>query len=168
MDEWVVPAVLGAMLLSGIVRRVPVYDTFLAGAKSGLQTAVSILPCLAAMLLAVALLTSSGALDALLSLLSAPLRALGVPEGALPVLLIRPFSGSATLAVLERTLQTLGPDSPAGRAASTMTGSSETIFYTASLYLAAAGVRRARHALPAALLAWLVGGLASAWACRLF
>ncbi len=167
MGDALIPLVLLAMLLCGVVRRVPMYDTFLEGAKSGLKTAVNILPCLAAILAAVALLTASGAMEALLSALSPVLTALGIPEGALPVLLMRPFSGSASLAVLEKTLTSYGPDSPEGRVASTMMGSSETIFYTASIYLAAAGVKRARHAVPAALLAWIAGGLASAWICRL-
>lgn len=166
MNDWVVPAILLLMLLCGLVRRVQVYDVFLEGARAGLRTAWDVLPCLTAMLAAVALLTASGAMEALLSGLAPALQRLGVPEGALPVLLIRPFSGSATMAMLENTLAIYGPDSPEGRTASVMMGSSETIFYTASLYLAAAGVRRARHAIPAALLAWLAGGLASAWLCR--
>ncbi|MDR0898262.1 MAG: spore maturation protein [Oscillospiraceae bacterium] len=166
MHDLLIPGLLLGMLVIGVVRRVPVYDTFLEGAKDGLQTALRILPCLAAMLAAVALLTASGAMEALLAALSPILRALGIPEGTLPLLLMRPFSGSASLAVLEQTLAAYGADSPVGRAASTMMGSSETIFYTASLYLGAAGVRRARHAIPAALLAWLAGGLAAAWACQ--
>ncbi len=167
MSDLLIPLILLAMLLSGVVRRVPVYDTFLEGARNGLKTAVTILPCLAAILAAVALLTASGAMEALMSALSPVLRVLGVPEGALPVFLMRPFSGSASLAMLEQVLAAYGPDSVEGRVASTMMGSSETIFYTASLYVAAAGVKRTRHAIPAALLAWLAGGLASAWICRI-
>ena len=165
MADFLIPAILLLMLLAGIVRRVPVYDAFLSGAKSGLQTAVDILPALCAMLFAVALLVASGAMETLLIFISPLMKRLGVPEGAVPVMLMRPFSGSATLALLERTLQTHGPDSQAGRVASTMMGSSETIFYTVSLYLGAAGIKRSRHAIPAALIAWLAGGLASAWLC---
>ncbi len=165
MADNLIPLILLVMLLTGLWRRVPVYDTFLEGARKGLSTAVTILPCLVAMLMAVALLGSSGAMEALFSLLRTPLRWLGIPEGTLPVLLMRPFSGSATLALLEKTLTSYGPDSPEGQIASTMMGSSETIFYTASIYLAAAGVKRARHAVPAALIAWIVGGLVSAWVC---
>lgn len=166
MSDLLIPGILLAMLLCGVIRRVPVYDAFLEGAKGGLKTAVNILPSLAAILAAVALLTASGAMEALLKALSPVLQALGIPEGSLSVLLMRPFSGSASLAVLEQTLQAYGPDSLEGRVASTMVGSSETLFYTCSLYLAAAGVKRSRHIVPAALLAWLAGGLASAWICR--
>lgn len=165
MADWLVPIILLLILLAGIVKRVPMYDAFLSGAKSGLQTALDILPALSAMLAAIALLTSSGAMEALMKGASPLMKLLGVPEGALPVMLMRPFSGSATLALLEKTLQTYGPDSQEGRIASTMMGSSETIFYTVTLYLGAAGIKRARHAIPAALIAWLVGGLASAWLC---
>ena len=168
MADWLAPAILLFMLLAGIVKRVPVYDTFLTGAKSGLQTAIDILPALCAMLAAIALLTASGAMEALLFAISPLMKRLGVPEGAVPVMLMRPFSGSATLALLEKTLTAYGPDSQTGRVASTMMGSSETIFYTVSLYLGAAGIKRARHAIPAALIAWLAGGLASAWLCRVW
>lgn len=162
MHDLVIPAVLLLMLLSGLLCRVPVYDTFLGGAKDGLKTAVTILPCLVAMLVAVSVLEASGAMAALLSALSPIFSALGLPEGAMPVMLMRPFSGSASLALLEKTMAAYGPDSPEGRIASVMMGSTETIFYTASLYLAAAGVKKARHAIPAALIAWLVGGIVSA------
>ena len=168
MSDWIVPALLLMMLLAGLVKRVPVYDTFLSGAKSGLQTALDILPALCAMLAATALLTASGAMEALLIAISPLMKRLGVPEGAIPVMLMRPFSGSATLALLEKTLSTYGPDSRTGRVASTMMGSSETIFYTVSLYLGAAGIKRSRHAIPAALIAWLAGGLASAWLCGIW
>jgi len=162
MHDLVVPAVLLLMLISGVFRRKPVYDAFLRGAKRGLDTAVTILPCLVAMLVAVAVLEASGAMGALLSALSPALRALGIPEGSLPVMLMRPFSGSASLALLEKTFVAYGPDSPDARAAAIMMGSSETIFYTASLYLAAANVKKARHAIPAALVAWFVGSVVSA------
>ena len=166
MDDLLIPCAFFFMLLCGVVKRVPVYDTFLEGAKSGLHTAVNILPCLAAILAAVALLVASGAMEWLLHVISPVLTALGMPEGSLPVWLMRPFSGSASLAMLEKTFEHYGPDSPEGLVASTMMGSSETIFYTCSLYLAAAGVKRPRHAVPAALLAWIAGGIMSAWVCR--
>lgn len=165
MYDIVIPAVLLLLLLSGVFRRVPVYDAFLKGAKDGLGTAVTILPCLVAMLVAVAVLEASGAMESLLSAVSPAMRALGIPEGALPVMLMRPFSGSASLAMLEKTMATYGADSVEGRVASVMMGSSETIFYTASLYLAVAGVKKARHAIPSALVAWLVGSAVSAWVC---
>lgn len=166
--DWIVPALLLLAVLAGVFRRVPVYDAFLRGAREGLKTAWQVLPCLAAVLLAVGLLTACGALDALCAGLARPLAALGLPAGALPVMLLRPVSGSAALGMLESVLQAYGPDSETGRIASAMVGSSETILYTCSVYLAAAGVKSARHALPAALLAWLAGALAAAYFCKIF
>lgn len=168
MSAYVTPAVLLTAILAGVFRRVPVYDAFLRGAREGLKTARSILPCLAAVLLAAGLLTGSGALGALERGCAKPLEALGIPAGALKVMLLRPVSGSAALGMLERTLTEYGPDSLTGRVASAMVGSSETILYTCSVYLGAAGVKRARHALPAALLGWLAGSLAAAYFCKIF
>lgn len=165
--DWVVPVLLLGALFAGLWRGVSVYDAFLSGARDGLRTAWQVLPCLAAVLLAVALLSASGALDALQGALGRPFSRLGIPEEALPVMLLRPVSGSATLAMLEKTLARCGADSDAGRVASVLAGSSETILYTCSLYLASVGIRRARYALPVALLAWLAGSLAAGWACRI-
>jgi spore maturation protein B len=162
----VVPGILLVILLIGLWRRVPVYEVFLEGAKKGLRAAAETLPCLVGMLAFIGLLIQSGALAALTDACAPLLKGLGIPAGALPVMLTRPFSGSATLAMLEGTLARFGPDSLEGRVASAMMGSSETIFYTLPLYLAAAKVKKARYAVPAALIAWLVGGIAAAAACR--
>ncbi|GHU78559.1 spore maturation protein B [Clostridia bacterium] len=168
MTDLVLPLFILGVIVYGLIRKVPVYDTFLEGAKRGLQSAVAVLPCLVGMLAFISLLVQSGALSAFAGWCSPALRMLGIPEGALPVLMIRPFSGSAALAMLEQTFARFGPDSLEGRSASVMVGSSETIFYTLPLYLAAAKVKRSRYAIPAALIAWLAGGIASAWACRIW
>lgn len=168
ISDAIVPTVLMLILGFGIWKRVPVYDVFLEGAKKGLRTALEVLPCLVAMLTFVALLVQSGALAAITRFCEPVLSRLGIPAGALPTLLIRPFSGSATLAMLEQTLAQYGVDSYEARTASAIMGSSETIFYTLPLYLAAAKVRKSRYAVPAALLAWLAGGVAAAWACRMW
>ncbi len=168
ISSYLVPALVAATVLFGLIRRVPVYDAFVRGAKRGLASARDILPFLVAMLPALALLSASGALGYLTRALSPLFAWVGIPEQTMPLMLLRPLSGSAALAMLERTLAAVGPDSYAGRAASAMMGSSETIFYTVALYLGAAGVRRSRHAIPAALAAWLMGSIAAAWACRLF
>ncbi|MDR2505007.1 MAG: spore maturation protein [Oscillospiraceae bacterium] len=168
MSDYVVPLMILGIIIFGLVRRVPVYDTFLEGAKTGLDTALAILPTLIAMLVFISMLVSSGALNALMRFMSPLLRLLGIPEGALAVMIVRPFSGSAALAMLEQTFRAYGVDSIESRAASAMMGSSETIFYTLPLYLAAAKVRKSRYAVPAALVAWLVGCAAAAWACKIW
>ncbi|MDR3050956.1 MAG: spore maturation protein [Oscillospiraceae bacterium] len=168
MGDVLIPLLIAATLAFALWRRVAVYDAFARGAAQGLAAARSILPFLVAMLPALALLQATGALGALADLLAPALERLGLPRSVLPLMLTRPLSGSASLAVLERTLDQVGPDSYPGRVASTLMGSSETVFYTLALYLGAAGVRRARHAAPAALLAWFAGSVAAAWACRIW
>lgn len=152
-------------LLVGAVRRVKLHDAFIAGAKKGLETAAGILPALIAMMTALAALSESGLTDAMIDLLRRPFEALGVPAETLPVMLVRPLSGSGALAALKDVFARHGADSRAGMIASVMIGSSETVFYTCAVYLGAAGVRHSRHIVPAALLSWLAGSLA---ACLFF
>lgn len=168
VGDWLMPALIGLVITYGLIRRVPLYDSFVRGAKQGLHVAVEILPFLVAMLPVIALMETSGAMAFLVRALGPVLTALGVPPETLPLMLLRPLSGSASLAMLERTLALVGPDSYAGRVASTLMGSSETIFYTAALYLGAAQVRKSRHAIPAAIVAWLAGSIAAGWLCRFF
>ncbi len=149
-------------ILAGALRRVPVYDAFLSGAREGLQTARDILPPLIAMLCAVRLFSACGLTERLCDACAPLFSLLGIPRETLPLFLLRPLSGSASLAVLKALLADYGPDSPIGLTASVMMGSSETVFYTCAVYLGAAGVKKSRHAIPCALIAWLAGGAAAA------
>lgn len=149
----------------GALRRVNLYDAFVEGAKKGLKTAYRILPPLLTMMAALGAMSGSGLTGALVSLLSPPFAALGMPAEALPVMLVRPLSGSGALAALKELFAACGADSRAGMIGSVMIGSSETVFYTCAVYLGAAGVRFSRHIVPAALVSWLAGSLA---ACLLF
>ena len=155
------PIFLLLCLGAGIPRRARVYDVFAEGAKEGLDTAGRILPSLLAMLCAIRAFSACGLLPALCNLLSPLVSWAGIPGEALPLMLLRPLSGSASLAVLKDILHTYGPDSRPGLVASVMMGSSETVFYTCGLYLAAAGVKKSRHTIPCALLAWLAGSFAA-------
>lgn len=148
-------------LLLGALRRTPLYDAFLSGAKEGLETAFRILPALIAMLCAIRVFTASGLMDGLAGLLSPALTRMGIPKETLPLMLLRPLSGSASLAMLRETLETWGPDGRISHIASVMMGSSETVFYTCGIYLGAAGVKKSRHIIPCALLAWLAGSIAA-------
>ena len=146
---------------AGALRRVPVYDAFVEGAKEGLKTAWQILPSLVAMLCAIRAFSACGLLPALCRWLGPLAESAGIPGETLPLMLLRPLSGSASLAMLKDILHTYGPDSRIGMTASVMMGSSETVFYTCGLYLAAAGVKKSRHTVPCALLAWLAGSAAA-------
>ena len=141
----------------GCIRRVNVYEAFTSGAKDGMNTAVHILPYLAATLTAIHVMRDSGLLEKLYELLSPVMELLGLTEGVTPLLLIRPFSGSAALAVLSDTLSQYGADSRTGLLASTMMGSGETVFYTCALYLGAAEVKDSRYIIPVSLIAWVIG-----------
>jgi len=148
---------LAITVLIGCVRRVNIYEAFTLGAKDGLETAVHILPYLAATLVAIHIMRDSGLLERLYDCLRPVMGFLGLTEGVTPLLLIRPFSGSAALAVLSDTLNQYGADSRTGLLASTMMGSGETVFYTCALYLGAAQVKDSRYIIPVSLIAWVIG-----------
>lgn len=149
--------VLALTALVGFIRRVNLFDAFAEGVKDGLNTVIHILPYLATTLMAIHVLRDSGLLKVLYNLLSPLMESMGLTEGVAPLMLMRPFSGSAALAVLSDTLAQYGADSRTGLLASTMMGSGETVFYTCALYLGAAGVRDSRYIIPVALFAWVAG-----------
>ena len=159
----ILPLFLLLCLTVGAFRRVPVFDAFLEGAKEGLKTAWRVLPSLTAMLCAIRAFSACGLLNALCDLLSPAAALFRLPKETLPLMLLRPVSGSASLAMLKSILHAYGPDSRAGLVASVMMGSSETVFYTCGVYLSAAGVKKSRHTVPCALLAWLAGSIAAGW-----
>ncbi len=168
MSALLLPVLIAGLLAFAAAKRVNVYDAFLRGAKTGLETALGVLPALTAVMIAVAVLRASGLMEMLRALLAPFMRALGLPDELAAMFVLRPVSGSAALAELSRVLADFGPDSAEGRVASVMMGSTETIFYTLSVYFGAVGLRRTRHALPAALLSCAAGAAAAALAVRLF
>lgn len=159
MAEGLTPLLLLLTLVTGLWKRLPVYDLFVEGAKEGLKTAVQVLPNLAAMLCAISLMKASGLMDALCALCAPVFALLGLPAEVAPLALLRPLSGSGALAMLENLLQQYGPDSRTGLIACTLMGSSETIFYVMCVYMSEARDRRTGWAAPCALL----GALAAAW-----
>lgn len=162
-----VPGILVFVALAGLFRGTDVYAALLRGAEEGLKTALKLAPTLVVLMTAVTMLRASGTLELLEEWLKPVLTALGIPPEMLPLMLVRPVSGSAALGVGAELIASHGPDSLVGRTASVMLGSTETTFYTLAVYLGTAGVTRSRYALPAALCADLAGFLASAWTVRL-
>ncbi len=163
----VVPLTICAVALWGAARRVDVYGALVQGAGSGLETLVRIVPSLIGLLTAVYMLRASGALDLAAQALGPLMERLGLPAELLPLMLVRPVSGSAALGVGAELISAYGPDSYLGRTAAVMLGSTETTFYTVAVYFGAVGVTRTRYAIPAALCADLTGFLAASWAVRL-
>ena len=167
-------ALFGMILLfvvTGLVRRVPVYECFIEGAKQGFDVAKDILPYLVAMLCAIGVLRASGALEAALSLVRGVVDLLGVDArfvDALPTALVKPFSGSAARAMLIETMQNFGVDSFPALLAATVQGSTETTFYVLAVYFGSVGIQRARHAVGCALLADFAGVCAAIGVCYWF
>jgi spore maturation protein B len=156
-SNWAIPLILLLIVGFGVFKRVKVYEVFVNGAKEGFNVAVRIIPYLVAILVAIAVFRSSGAMDWLVTGLSPVLKPLGVPPEVLPMMFVRPLSGSGALGVMSEGLKTYGPDSLIGNMLSTMMGSTETTFYVLAVYFGSVAVRRTRHAVPAALLGDFAG-----------
>ena len=163
--------ILIAFLVAGAWKRIPVYESFIEGARDGFDVCKGLLPYLVAMLCAVGVLRASGALDVLLDGIRWLAHAGGLDArfvDALPTALVKPFSGSAARALMIETMQHSGPDSFAALLAATVQGSTETTFYVLAVYFGAVGIQRARHAVGCALLADVAGVLASIGVCYWF
>jgi spore maturation protein B len=166
VSVWAIPLLLLLIPLLAAIRRVKVYEVFVEGAKDGFTTAVKIIPYLVGMLVAIGMFRASGAMELLATALAPVTGLIGLPSEALPVALLRPFSGSGTLALSTELMKTHGPDSFVGRLASVMYGSTETTFYVLAVYFGAVGVTRTRHAVAAGLVADAAGLLAALLVCR--
>ncbi|MGI5861113.1 MAG: nucleoside recognition domain-containing protein [Myxococcales bacterium] len=168
MSDWLLPVLMLAIVTVGFARKVKVYESFIAGAKDAFQIAVTIIPFLLAIIVAIGMFRASGAMEALTGALSPITGLIGMPAETLPMALIRPLSGSGALAVMTETMRTYGPDSLIGYIVSIMNGSTETTFYVLAVYFGAVQVRAARHTVAACLCADTLGILGSVLLARLF
>ena len=168
MAEYIVPLLLAVTAVVALRRHENAYDILTNGAREGFKMLRTIAPSLVVLLSAVGMLRESGALEALSRLLSPALEFLGIPAETVLLLLVRPISGSAALAIGAELIAAHGPDSLIGRTAAVMLGSTETTFYTISVYFGSWGITKTRYAVPAALIADFVGFLAASWTVRLF
>lgn len=165
VSQYAIPTILLLILCAGAIQEVKVYDVFVEGAKEGIATILRILPPLVGLLVAIGVFRASGALDLLIYALKPVASLLGIPSEVMPLALMRPISGSGSLALVSDMLKTYGPDSFTGRVASTMMGSTETIFYTLAVYFGSVGVKNIRYTLVAALIADTASIVASVWIC---
>lgn len=165
-ESLLMPALLTLALLSCLRARTDAYEAFVRGAREGLMTALEIAPYLCAILTAVSLLRETGLMDRAQAFCSPVFAMLGMPAEAMSVVLLRPLSGSAALAAVTEVMRATGADSRAALISCVISGASETVFFTGSLYLGAAGVRRARYAIPVSLVAYAAGVVAAAWIVR--
>ena len=166
MADYVVPALLVAACGLALRKKENPWQLLLTGGAEGLRLLVTIVPTLVLLLTGISMLRASGAMEALSRLLAPVMHGFGIPPETAMLVLIRPISGSAALAVGAELMATHGPDSLIGRTAAIMLGSTETTFYTMSVYFGAAGIQKTRYTLPAALFADLVGFVVASLTAR--
>ena len=154
---FIMPTITVLILINGLMKKAPLFDQFIEGAKNGLSTSVKILPSLVGLIVAVSMLRASGFFEVACNLLAPFLEKVGFPPELVPMALIRPVSGSAALATVQDIITTYNPDSFIGRCAAVMMGSSETTFYTLAIYFGSVGITKSRYTVKSALLADLTG-----------
>lgn len=167
-SSYIIPCVIGFILCYGIVKKVPVFDCFIEGAKEGIKVSLQILPALVGLMTCVGMFKASGALD-VLSDFFAPLASMvGIPKEVVPLAMLRPISGSGSLVLFEDLLKSHGANSLVGNVASVMQGSTETTFYTMAVYFSAAKITRTKYTLFCALAADCMSFVMSGLCVRLF
>ena len=164
----IIPMMIAGILLAGMIKKVKVFDSFLTGAKDGIETSVRIIAPLVGLLTAIAMLRASGALDFLSQVLAPALALIKFPKEVLPLAMMRPISGSGALAIISDVFKSYGVDSYIGKVTSIMMGSTETTFYTLAVYFGSVGIYNTRYTVKAALFADLTAILASVYIAKLF
>lgn len=161
ISTWIIPSIILVVLVVATWKKLPTYELFVEGGKEGVKMAFSLLPFLLGMMVSIAILRGSGAMDAMVNFISPVLSQLGIPSEIVPLAAIRPLSGTAALGMTTDLIQTFGPDSFIGRLASTMQGSTDTTLYILTVYFGAVGIRRMGDALKVGLIADFIGIIAS-------
>jgi len=167
ISAWAIPVIIVFIPLFAAARKVPVYESFVDGAKDGFQTAVSIIPSLVGMMVAISVFRSSGAMDLIIGFIRPLLDRVGIPSEVLPLAILRPITGAGSLAFTTDLIRQFGPDSLIGRIASTIQGSTDTTLYVLTVYFGAVGIRKAGYALKVGLFSDAVGFIASLVVCYL-
>ena len=167
ISVFVLPAIIIGFPLYGLIKRVPVYEEFVEGAKEGFEVAVRIIPYLIAILFSIGMFRASGALDFLIGGLRPVLGLIGVPPELLPMMIVRPLTGSGSAAIVLDMINQYGEDSLLVKMAATMFGSTETTFYVIAVYFGAVNIKKTRHAVPAGLIADFVAMLLAVYVVRL-
>ena len=163
---WAIPVLLVGIPLVGMIRGIKVYDVFIEGARDGFNVAVKIIPFLVGILVAIGMFRASGAMDMLTNALRPAMNAIGFPPEVFPLAVLRPLSGSGSLALTTDIVKRYGADSMFARIAATMYGSSETLFYVLAVYYGAIGVKRTRHTIPSAIIGDIVAAIVAVAVCE--
>jgi spore maturation protein B len=167
LSYFVLPAIIVGFPLYGLYKKVPVYESFVEGAKEGFEVAVRIIPYLVAILFAIGMFRASGAMDFLIETLDPVLALVGFPAEVLPMAIVRPLTGSGSAGIVVDMINQFGEDSIFVKMAATMFGSTETTFYVIAVYFGAVNIKKTRHAVPAGLVADFTAMLVAVWAVRL-
>jgi spore maturation protein B len=167
LSVFVLPLIVVGFPLYGLYKRVPVYETFVEGAREGFQVAVRIIPYLVAILFAIGMFRASGAMDSLIAVLNPVLSLIGFPGEVLPMALIRPLTGSGSAGIIVDMIAQYGEDSILVKMAAVMFGSTETTFYVIAVYFGAVNIKKARHAVAAGLTADFAAMIIAVWVVRL-
>ena len=162
---YIIPLIILFIVSHGLFKGVNVFDTFVSGSKQGIATFFGIIPPLVGLTVAIGVFRASGALEVIVHALSPAAKLIGVPSEVLPLALLRPISGSASLAMMSDIINAYGADSMVGRIASTMMGSTETTFYTIAIYFGSIGIKKIRYTLAAALIADAICVICSVLVC---
>ena len=161
ISELMIPLLVLFIVIYGIFKKINVYDAFIEGSTESFQMILTIFPCILAMILGINIFLQSGLLTGVLNFISPILLSLKVPAEIVPMALMRPISGNATLAILNNLLRDFGPDSLIGRLGSVIQGSTETTFYVLTLYFGSVGIKKIRHAMWTGLAVDLIGIISS-------
>lgn len=167
ISAWAIPVIVVFIPLYAAYKKIPVYESFVEGAKGGFDTAIRIIPHLVGMMVAITVFRASGAMDMILNLFRPILDRVGVPGEVLPLAILRPITGAGSLAFTADLIKQFGPDSMIGRIASTIQGSTDTTLYVLTVYFGAVGIRNSRYALKVGLISDAVGFLAAVAVCFL-
>jgi len=167
LSYFVIPVILVGFPLYGLFKRVPVYESFVEGAKEGFEVAVRIIPYLVAILFAIGMFRASGAMDFLVDALNPVLALIGFPGEVLPMAIVRPLTGSGSAGLVVDMINQYGEDSIFVKMAATMFGSTETTFYVIAVYFGAVNIKKTRHAVPAGLTADIAAMIIAVWTVRL-
>jgi spore maturation protein B len=167
LSFFVIPIIVVGFPLYGLYKRVPVYESFVEGAKEGFDVAVRIIPYLVAILFAIGMFRASGAMDALVTVLNPLLALIGFPAEVLPMAIVRPLTGSGSAGLVADMINQYGEDSLFVKMAAVMFGSTETTFYVVAVYFGAVNIKKTRHAVPVGLTADFAAMIIAVWTVRL-
>lgn len=168
LSKFAIPFMIVGIISYGMSKKVKVYESFIEGAKDGFSTAIRIIPSFVAMLVAIGVFRESGAMNLLIKMLTPIIEVFNIPGEVVPMIIMRPLSGSGAQGIMSELATKYGPESLLARTSAVMMGSSETTFYVLAVYFGSVSIKKQRHALPAGLIADLAGLISAVYIARMF